>query len=159
MNRLFKIAFAGALALSLVACVGNAGNKQVGGTLLGAGAGGLIGSQFGSGRGKMAAVGIGVLLGALVGSEVGKSLDRADRAAMSTTTQQSLESTPDYKRSNWSNPNTRNYGSVTPTRTWQGRSGQYCREYQQTVTVGGRTRQAYGNACRQPDGQWKIINQ
>ncbi len=34
----------------------------------------------------------------------------------------------------------------------------YCREYQRTVNVGGRTQQSYGTACRQPDGAWKIVS-
>jgi hypothetical protein len=29
---------------------------------------------------------------------------------------------------------------------------------QQTVTVGGRTDQAYGTACLQPNGNWEIID-
>ena len=37
-------------------------------------------------------------------------------------------------------------------------SGNTCREYQSTVTVGGKTEQAYGTACRQADGSWKIVN-
>ena len=36
-------------------------------------------------------------------------------------------------------------------------NGRYCREFQQTVTIGGRTAEAYGTACRQPDGSWKIV--
>ena len=47
---------------------------------------------------------------------------------------------------------------MTPTRTFQTASGQPCREYQQTVTIGGKTEEAYGTACRQPDGTWKIVN-
>lgn len=47
---------------------------------------------------------------------------------------------------------------VTPIRTTQQAGGQYCREYQQTVTVGGRTERAHGIACRQPDGSWKIVS-
>lgn len=33
----------------------------------------------------------------------------------------------------------------------------YCREYQQQVLVGGRWEQAYGTACRRPDGSWQIV--
>ena len=55
------------------------GPKQGVGTLGGAALGGLLGSQFGSGRGKLVTTAVGVLIGALAGSEVGKSLDRADR--------------------------------------------------------------------------------
>ena len=32
----------------------------------------------------------------------------------------------------------------------------YCREYQHTVTIDGKQEKAYGTACRQPDGSWKI---
>jgi surface antigen len=41
-------------------------------------------------------------------------------------------------------------------RTYQTSAGQYCREYQQTIVVGGQSQSAYGTACRQPDGSWKI---
>ena len=44
------------------------------------------------------------------------------------------------------------------TRTYKTESGQYCREYQQTITVGGKTEQGYGRACRQPDGSWRIVD-
>ena len=48
-------------------------------------------------------------------------------------------------------------GTVQTTRSGVSSSGRQCREYQQTVTVGGRTEQAYGTACLQPDGAWEII--
>jgi hypothetical protein len=32
----------------------------------------------------------------------------------------------------------------------------YCREFQKQIIIDGRTEQAYGVACRQPDGTWKI---
>jgi surface antigen len=40
---------------------------------------------------------------------------------------------------------------------YQDNRGQYCREFTQSVTVGGKTEQAFGRACRQPDGAWKIV--
>jgi hypothetical protein len=48
-------------------------------------------------------------------------------------------------------------GSVTPTRDGTSTSGRYCREFQHEVTVAGRKEQAYGVACRQPDGSWEIV--
>ena len=147
-----------ALILALAACAPGQGNKQTGGTLLGAGLGALTGSQIGKGRGKLAAVAIGTLAGAYLGSEVGKSLDKADRFAMKQTAQTALEKNKIGQKSEWSNPDSGNNGNVTPTRTYQTASGSSCREYQQTVTIGGKTEQAFGRACRQPDGSWKIIN-
>lgn len=35
--------------------------------------------------------------------------------------------------------------------------GEYCREYTQTVTIGGKTQKGYGTACLQPDGSWRMV--
>lgn len=153
-----KLAVAGMLTASLAACDQNAGTKQNFGTLLGAVGGGLAGSQIGGGRGTLVAVGVGTLLGALVGGEVGKSLDNADRAVMQQTTTRTLETVPSGQTSSWRNPDSGNYGTVTPQPAYQTSSGQQCREFTQTVTVGGKTQEAYGTACRQPDGTWKIVS-
>ncbi len=145
-----------ALFLSLAACANGAGQKQIGGTLLGGALGALAGSQIGSGRGQLAAVALGTLGGAFLGSEVGKSLDRADALFMQRTARQALETNRTGVSSTWNNPDSGHSGTVTPTRTFQTASGQFCREYQQTVTIGGRTESAYGTSCRQADGSWKI---
>lgn len=49
-------------------------------------------------------------------------------------------------------------GAVTATRDGTSSNGEYCREFQQEVTVGGRSERAYGTACRQADGAWKIVS-
>ncbi|HEY4345689.1 MAG TPA: hypothetical protein VGN05_15175 [Parvibaculum sp.] len=41
---------------------------------------------------------------------------------------------------------------------YQTQSGQYCREYQSSVRVGGQMQYGYGTACQQPDGQWRVVN-
>lgn len=48
-------------------------------------------------------------------------------------------------------------GAVTATREGSSSLDRYCREFQQTVTIGGKTEEAYGTACRQPDGAWEVI--
>jgi surface antigen len=156
--QLFKVMVVAISTLSLGACLEGKGDKEIGGTLVGAGVGGLIGSQIGGGTGQLAAVGAGVLLGGLLGSEVGKSLDRADQAYAAQTYSQTLETAPTGQTSTWVNPDSGNQGTYTPVKTYQADSGQYCREFQQTVTVGGQTESAYGTACRQPDGSWQIVN-
>ena len=110
------------------------------------------------GTGNKVAIVAGTLLGAILGSEVGRSLDKADQAHASRTTQSSLESAPTGKPSRWVNPDSGHSGSVTPTRTFKSSSGEDCREFEQTVTIDGRTEVAYGTACRQPDGTWKIVD-
>ncbi len=130
--------------------------RQTGGTLIGAAAGGLAGSQIGGGSGQLAATALGVVLGGLLGSEVGRSMDEVDRIRAQQASEQALNSGQSIR---WENPNTGNSGTVVPVRTGTDvQTGQLCREYQQTVTVGGKQEQAYGTACRQADGSWKVVN-
>jgi len=49
-------------------------------------------------------------------------------------------------------------GAVTATREGTTTSGRYCREFLQEVSIGGRKEEAYGTACRQPDGAWEVIS-
>ena len=148
-----------ALGLATAACQGNTGPKEGVGTLIGAGVGGLLGSTIGSGSGQLAAVAGGTLLGAFLGNEIGASLDRADQTYADQTAQRSLETSPSGQTSTWSNPDSGHSGSVTPKPAYTTAAGEQCREYQQTVTVGGQTQEAYGTACRQADGTWKIVNE
>ena len=156
MHR-FKFAVLGLAALALAACTETTGQKQGLGTLLGAVAGGVAGAQVGKGRGKLVATGVGAALGALIGSEIGKSLDRADQLALQHTTQDTLESAPSGTMNTWHNPDSGNRGTVVAEPAYQLNDGRYCREFTQTVTIGNRTEEAYGTACRQPDGSWQII--
>ncbi len=48
-------------------------------------------------------------------------------------------------------------GSVSVIKDGTSDVGNYCREFRQTVTIGGRSEKAYGTACRQPDGAWEVI--
>ena len=143
--------------LALSACEG-AGTKETIGGASGAVLGGVLGAQVGKGQGQLIAVGLGAVLGALAGSSIGRSLDEVDKMKMSQTTQTALENQPDKATSSWVNPNTGHSGTVTPHETYQTDSGQYCREFTQTVNIGGNEEQAYGTACRQPDGSWKIVS-
>jgi surface antigen len=154
---LSKIAALGLAGLVLVGCQG-IGPKETGGTLIGAGAGALAGSQIGSGSGRAAAIAIGALLGGLAGGSVGRSLDTVDRQMVHRTTQSSLETLPSGQTSSWRNPDSGHHGTVTPHRAFTGQAGQPCREFQQTVTIGGRTEQAYGTACREADGSWRDVS-
>ena len=155
-RRYARAAMAAILLLSLGACSATTGPKQTGGTLVGAALGGLLGSKFGSGSGQLAAVAAGTLVGAFVGHGIGESLDRADQVYAQRSAHQGLETQPSGTTSGWTNPDSGHSGTFTPIRTYKSDHGGYCREYQQTVTIGGRTESAYGTACRQPDGSWEI---
>jgi surface antigen len=152
-----KLIIAAVAALGRAACqTDGLGTKQTVGALGGAAAGGYLGSQFGGGTGNLLMTGAGTLLGAFVGSELGKSLARADQAAASRAAVQAY-SAPIGQTISWSNPETGNSGAITPVREGRTQSGAYCREFQQTILVGGRSEQAVGQACQQADGSWQIV--
>ena len=113
---------------------------------------------IGSGRGRLVATAAGAILGAMIGNSVGRSLDEIDRRHAAEAEQQALEYSPIGADIAWQNPDSGNYGVVTPTRTYRSSAGAYCREYSHTVHIGGTPSQAYGRACRQPDGSWQIEN-
>lgn len=129
-------------------------NNQDVGTVTGAVAGGLLGSQFGRGGGQMLAIGAGTLAGAYFGGKIGQSMDETDRLKMSRTFESNNVGQPAY----WRNQNTGAQYTVTPTKNVTVRGNRYCREYRTTAIVAGKEQQVYGTACRQPDGSWKVIN-
>lgn len=132
-------------------------NKQEAGTVLGAVGGGIVGSNIGKGKGAIAATIGGALLGGLLGNQVGASLDNADRVAYSQAAQTAFNDGGNGQTLPWNNPKSGNSGSITPKNYYQNSQGQYCREYTQTINVGGKTQSGYGTACRQPDGSWQIV--
>lgn len=165
--RKFSLCAALVASAALAACEGtgyNGGygtgagiNKQQIGTGVGALAGGLAGSQVGGGSGRLWATGAGVLLGALVGSSVGSSLDKADVAYMQQAQSRSYAA-PIGQTISWNNPQSGNSGTYTPVRDGRSNTGAYCREYQQTIYVGGQQQTATGQACQNPDGSWRIVS-
>ena len=155
--RLKSVLAAALIALITAACAQNGqyGTKQTIGALGGAAAGGLLGAQFGSGKGQLAATAAGVLIGALIGSEIGRSMDDVDRMKAERAYNQAATA-PIGQTIAWDNPNTGNSGTVMAVREGTKNTGEYCREFQQTVVIGGRQEDAYGIACRRPDGSWEI---
>ena len=164
MKQLIALATAGML---LTACAqngqpgissgGSGLDKELVGGLAGAAGGAALGSQFGKGRGQLVGVALGTLLGAKLGSEAGASLDRADMTYYNQTSQRALETVQPGQSLPWSNPRTGNSGTITPSNYYQSANGQYCREYSQSISVGGQISQGYGTACRQQDGTWQIV--
>jgi surface antigen len=142
-------------SLLLAACqTDNWGGGETVGTMGGAAAGGLIGSAVG--HGSAGGTLLGVLLGGFVGNQMGGMVDDADKKR-ALAAEQRAYSAPIGQQITWNNPQNGNSGTITPTRDGYAANGAYCREFQQTITVGGQQQQAYGKACQQPDGSWKIV--
>ena len=163
------------LAVFAVAMLGIPTASQAGtlGCLVGAAAGGFGGAQIGKGTGRLAAVGLGTLLGCGVGS----SIQNSDQQRYQQP-QQVYRPPANSQRYDYYSQNRLYTGYVTPSYNYQPQPvyrqpppqiiwnqpapvqqpQQTCREFQTQVTVGGQLRPAYGRACYQPDGSWKIVS-
>ena len=122
----------------------------------GAVGGGVIGSQFGSGRDRSPAAAIGALAGGLIGAEIGQSLDERDRQMALEAEYQALEYGRAGQPVEWRSPASGNYGEIVVGPTYEVNLLD-CREYSHTVYIGGRARVSRGTACRQPDSTWRIV--
>ena len=140
----------------LTGCAGTY-NKATTGAALGA----ITGTALAYGLGKDSSkknlwLIAGAAAGGLIGNNIGAKLDERDRLLLGETLQQTMEHGPTNSVGSWSNPDSGNSGTVTPTQTMLSANNQPCREFTTTVNIGGELSQAYGTACRQNDGSWKI---
>lgn len=147
MNKFIIMSVASVMACTLTAC--SPGHNTAGATAVGGVAGGLIASQIGGG---FAGVLAGSLIGGSVGYIIGRHMDRQDQANMRSA----IVDTPINEQATWTNKKTDTTYVVQPVREYHHR-GRYCREYRTKVEINGKWQSAYGKACRQPDGSWKVV--
>lgn len=146
-----KALTAAVAAAFLLAGCQTGGTGQTTGTVGGAVAGGVIGAQFGEGTGQLIATGVGTLLGAFVGGQLGQQFDQRDHRASGYAGQQAFNT---GQPTQWQGPNAS--GQVNPTGPVFYENGRECREFTQTVMVGGQPNTASGVVCRAADGSWQL---
>ena len=149
-----------ALGTTLTGCA-TMGENETAGSIIGGVAGAVVGNQFGSGDGKTAATAVGAIIGAMVGGNIGRSLDETSLQRAGAAAEQALETADIGESITWDNPDNAGgpaHGSATVTRQGADSEGRTCREFQQTVIIGGREEQSYGTACRDDNGDWKIVS-
>jgi surface antigen len=81
---------------------------------------------------------------------------RADAQAIGAAGQDALENARSGTVVTWRDPDDGTSGSFVPRPAFQDASGRICREFDQTVAIGGRPQQVRGTACRRPDGWWQL---
>ena len=158
MRNLLAGLFAASLVPAIAGCATMSENETAG-TILGGVAGAVIGNQFGDGKGRTAATALGAVIGATVGREIGHALDQTSRRRADAAARTALDTASVGEGIRWENPANSGgpaYGTATITRQGADREGRTCREYQQTVVVGGKEVQSYGTACRDDNGDWKV---
>jgi surface antigen len=153
-----RVVIALGFAASLAACANspeNMGSKEASGTLLGAGAGALLGAAVTGGNttSKLGGAAAGALLGGLIGNRIGAGMDEEDKRRAYEAQMAALERGPSGAPVAWRNPDSGRYGSIVPGPAYQA-NGRNCRSYTHTIYIDGTPQTARGTACRNPDGTW-----
>ena len=155
--RMMALGLAAAMAVSVAGCESN---NQTSGTIIGAGTGALVGASLGRGTsGRLAGAAVGALVGGLIGNEIGRRLDERDRMMYAQTATAAAESGGVGQQQTWSNPQTGNRGTVTPTSAaYRGNDGRQCRNFSETITLkDGKSEQINGRRCKNADGSWEFV--
>lgn len=149
-----------AAGLLLSGCASSGyGNKETVGTIAGAALGAWAGSAIDNrGSGGVVAIAAGTVIGGLIGNQIGRGLDKVDRMEAQRAQYRSLEYGRSGQSTDWYNPDSGHRGSYVARPAYKNDTGLYCREFTQTVTIAGKREDAYGTACRQQDGAWKVVS-
>jgi surface antigen len=153
--RLLAMALA---AAAIAGCSADSGPKEVGGTVAGVAAGGLLGNAIGGATGnRVAGTMIGAAFGGLLGNRIGAALDDEDKRRAYAAQVQALETGPSGAPVPWRNPDSGRYGNVVPGPVYQA-NGANCRPFTDTIYIDGAPQIERGTACRNPDGTWTAID-
>jgi surface antigen len=145
------------MAAGVTGCSADSGPKEVGGTAVGAVAGGLVGNAVGGAAGnRLAGTVIGAAVGGFLGNRIGAALDDDDKRRAYAAQMQALESGPSGAPVAWRNPDSGRYGNVVPGPAYQV-NGAPCRQYTHTIYIDGKPQTQRGTACRNPDGTWSTV--
>lgn len=91
----------------------------------------------------------------------GESMDETSRRKALQATRHALETAEIGTGIAWENPANAGAparGSTVITRQGVDQQGRTCREFQQAVTIGGEEAQSCGTACRDGNGDWKLVS-
>ena len=149
------------LVLAAVMLAGCQNVRETTGAVGGAVLGGYAGSKVGGGSGKTIATAVGAALGMLAGAEVGRRLDEHARMTAEAATVRALNTARAGEAGIvWEAPNASGEGGPVQGRIDVlrdgNRSGAPCREFVQTIRIGGEETEARGIACRDAAGEWVI---
>src|SRR5713226_2481828 len=112
------------------------------------------GATVGTAGGVAVAAVAGTLAGGYFGDRLGSRFDDSARQAAATAERQALANNAP---ADWSDPQSGVSGRVRPLRSFTDAAGRACREYSQTVNIAGRRQSDTGIACRQSDGNWRLV--
>ena len=85
-------------------------------------------------------------------------MTQADVKLANAALDRALESNASGTAASWRNRASGNHGQVTPLRSFRRGDGVYCRDYRETVVVGGDSEAWTDTACREGAAYWQPVN-
>jgi Ni/Co efflux regulator RcnB/surface antigen len=128
------------------------------GILIGGLIGGLLGNAAGGGGNRTGATVAGVIFGGAVGAALTSNMDCEDRSYAYKSYYSGFNSGRAGGRYEWRNPRNDHRGEFRVNSYYNDPYGFRCARFTQITYVQGRSYNASGIACRQPDGSWAIVN-
>lgn len=90
----------------------------------------------------------------LMGTVIGGTMGASDHGHAGLV----LEKTRTGHAVEWTNPDTGNRYTMTPTRTYRNAAGEDCRDYSVWGWIDGFEERLVGTACRTNDGAWRSVS-
>lgn len=100
---------------------------------------------------------IGEVRDSRVGTQIGSTLSPGDLRLAKAAEYRALEYVRPGDEFRWQGSNADTRGVISVGRGYQVNRLE-CRDYSNTIYVGGRAQVARGVACRQPEGTWRIVS-
>ena len=154
-NFTYKILAFSFLTLSS-SCAEKEDNKLLG-QIIGSAAGAYLGSKVGDGIvGNLTTV-LGGTVGFLIGGKIVNILDSEEQSELNNAINQTLTKNPDNLSNKWnSQKNVDTNAEIMPLNSYQ-IDKNTCRDFTKTVNKGKKQVQEKSTACRDENGNWKII--
>ena len=135
----------------------NTNDNKIIGQLLGTSVGAIVGSQFGSGTGKTLSSLLGSTAGFLVGGQIATLLSEKDKEELNETINETLEKGESDISYNWeSSSETGISAQITPGEEYK-LNELSCRNFEKIIKKDGKNFLTEAKACRDVNGNWKLI--
>lgn len=141
---------------SISSCSNKEDNKLLG-KLIGSAAGAYLGSKVGSGITNNLSIVIGGTVGLLIGGRIVEMLDNEEKSDLNDTINQSLTENSDNVSKNWISKKSPDIqAEILPLNKYQV-DNETCRDFIQIVTKGDKIIEEESTACRDENGNWRVI--
>tara|TARA_B100000686_G_C16622313_1_gene879927 strand:- start:373 stop:843 length:471 start_codon:yes stop_codon:yes gene_type:complete len=132
-------------------------DKRFFGQIIGSAVGAYVGGKFGSGTGKDLSIIFGGAAGFLIGGKLMDILSQEESDQFSQVIEESLDENPDNVTNEWmSESNKEIKAEVTPLNQYEIKD-HICRDFRKIITKNGRQIEEESTACRDVNGNWKLI--